>query len=316
MGFNLDLQRKAVRSDDYAAKLANVPKLSHADKTKRLFAILSDKQGGLQRLGAAMIGPIQVRLRYEGIVRNVLLEDPLEKGPVLPYDVLDDLGQAYVMNKTDGEVKITPFEGKQVRPELFRVATFPRIRKEDLYFLRVNAIEFVQDESRQAIMKQEDNHLIGLLSAAITDYETVTGVSVTQSIGVGNPLEVVDFYEAVKILELRQIEPKRILINPADLRDMYTWDVNVTGWKFKDTVFGGQTITEFGEFTIQKSIIVPQGTIFVLPEPNWLGVMPVMYSLDVEENNNVETFWRGWVMDEMIGMLVLNPRGLAVIKKA
>jgi hypothetical protein len=40
-----------------------------------------------------------------------------------------------------------------------------------------------------------------------------------------------------------------------------------------------------------------------------------MYSLDVEENNKIETFHRGWVMDELIGMLVLNPRGLGAIKK-
>lgn len=308
--------RKAIKSDDYVAKLEGMPKLTNEQKQKQLHKILADAPNAMRRLGTAMIGPIQIRLRYEGITRNVLLEETLDRGPLLPYDVLDDLGQAYILNQTDSEVKITPFEGKQVYPNLFRVASFPRIRKEDLYYLRMNAIEFAQDESRQAIMKQEDSRLLTLLNGAITSYQTISGVSVTQNIGVGNPLEVVDFYNAVSILELRQIETKRILINPADLRDMYTWDVNVTGWQFKDRVFGGQAVTEFGEFTIQKSIIVPQGTIYLLPEPNWLGVMPVMYSLDVEENNQVEQFYKGWVMDELIGMLILNPRGLAVISKS
>jgi hypothetical protein len=96
---------------------------------------------------------------------------------------------------------------------------------------------------------------------------------------------------------------------------LYTWDVNVTGWNFKDRVVQGETITQFGEFTFQTSIMVPQGTIFLVPEPNFLGVMPIMYSLDVEENNQIEQFRRGWVFDELIGMLVLNPRGLAAIKK-
>lgn len=308
--------RKAIKSDDYVARLEGMPKLTNEQKQKQLHKILADAPNAMKRLGTAMIGPIQIRLRYEGITRNVLLEDTLDRGPILPYDVLDDLGQAYIMNQTDSEVKITPFEGKQVYPNLFRIATFPRIRKEDLYYLRMNAIEFAQDESRQAIMKQEDGRLMNLLAAAITSYQTVSGVSVTQNIGVGNPLEVVDFYNAVSILEQRQIETKRILINPADLRDMYTWDVNVTGWQFKDRVFGGEAITQFGEFTIQKSIIVPQGTIYLVPEPNFLGVMPVMYSLDVEENNQVEQFYKGWVMDELIGMLILNPRGLAVISKS
>ena len=33
-----------------------------------------------------------------------------------------------------------------------------------------------------------------------------------------------------------------------------------------------------------------------------------MYSLDVEENNKVEQFHKGWVMDELVGMAILNPR--------
>jgi len=307
--------RKAVKSDDYVKKLAGLPKLSEADKQARLADIVKDANY-MKRLGVAMIGPIQIRLRYEGITRNVLVEDTLDKGPLLPYDVLDDFGQAYILNQTDSEVKVTPFEGKQVYPRLFRIAAFPRVRKEDLYYLRVNAIEFAQDESRQAIQKQEDSRLLTLLDASITAYEGVTGVSVTKSIGAGNPIEMVDFYDQVAILEQRQIETSRVIMNPADARDIYSWDMNVTGWQFKDDVMGGKMVTGFGEFTIQKSILVPSGTVYMVPDPNFLGVMPVMYSLDVEENNQVEQFYRGWVMDELISMLILNPRGLAKIQKA
>src|SRR5205823_13440800 len=106
----------------------------------------------------------------EGMVRNVLLEDILERGPLMPYDILDDLGKAYILNATDAEVKLQVFEGKQAFPSLFRIASFPRIRKEDLYYLRVNAVEYAQDESRQAIQKQEDYKPILLLQGAITDY--------------------------------------------------------------------------------------------------------------------------------------------------
>ena len=60
-----------------------------------------------------MIGPIQLKLRYQGVVRNVLQEDPIEPGTPVEYDVFDDLGQAYIMSGTDGEVRITPFEGKR-----------------------------------------------------------------------------------------------------------------------------------------------------------------------------------------------------------
>lgn len=318
------MERTATHSMDYVQRHADRKPLSNEQKKQKLAKIWSAdpskrKSAAIQRIGQGMIGPIQIKLRYEGFVRNILVEDTLERGPIQPYEVLDDLGQAYILNATEAEVKSTPFEGKQVYPQLFRVASFPFVRKEDLFLLRANIIEHAQDETRQAIMKQEDGRLLTLMSSAITDYGSEASHLVTPDhiveIGAGNPLDVVDFYDAISRVELHEMEVNRILINPADLRDLYTWDVNVTGWAFKDRVFGGESITEFGEFVIQKSIMVPQGTIYLVPDPNWLGVMPVMYSLDVEENNQVEQFHRGWVMDELIGMMILNPRGLASIKK-
>jgi hypothetical protein len=337
MTLDLDRQARNRSSQEWKERLANVPKMSASDKKKRLSAILKEANG-FQRVGNGMIGPIQIRLRYEGMVRNVLMEDTLERGPLMPYDVLDDLGMAYFINATESEVKIQVFEGKQITPSLFRIASFPRIRKEDLYFLRVNAVEYAQDESRQAIQKAEDARLILLLEGAIVDYGQAglnpvggaqVGISLgpqgltpdrskekTVLIGSNSPMEPADFYSAVSMIEIEQLEASRLLMHPQDLRDLYTWDINVTGWAFKDKVVGGEKITTFGEFEIQKSVMIPQGEIFLLAAPEFVGVMPVMYSLDVEENHQVEQFYKGWVMDELLGMLVLNGRGLARVVKA
>ena len=326
-------ERKAIASADYEQRLASVPKITKAEKAKRLKAVLSDEQNGMKKLGQGMIGPIQLRLRYEGITRNVLVEDTLERGPLMPYDVLQDLGQAYVLNSTDSEVKIQVFEGAQVFPNLFRIAAFPRLRKEDLMFLRVNIVEYAQDESRQAIQKQEDAKVIALIEQAIVAYGAsgvlpwgglMTGIAAgpataatekTVLVGAGNPLEPQDFYAAVSMIEVDMLEASRVLIHPTDARDFYTWDTNVTGWAFKDKVFAGERVTQFGEFSIQKSVMVPQGEVFLLADPGFVGVFPVMYSLDVEENHQIEQFYRGWVMDEMVGMVVLNNRGLARLVK-
>lgn len=335
--------RQAISSAAYEERMAGVPKLTKEAKQKKLQSILSDKTSAMQRIGQGMIGPIQIRLRYEGIVRNVLVEDTLERGPLMPYDILDDLGRAYVLNSTDSEVKITPFEGKQATPQLFRIAAFPRIRKEDLYYLRVNAVEYAQDETRQAIQKQEDARLVLLLEAAIKDLGAArdngtigtgptggrlgnsgnavigsgtNGYEQTVLVGSGNPLEPQDLYTCAAQIEVNQLEAKRILIHPADARDFYTWDINVTGMAFKDEVAGGAKVTSYGEFQLQRSVIIPQGEVFLTAEPEFVGVMPVMYSLDVEENHQVEQFYKGWVMDELIGQVILNGRGLSRILKA
>lgn len=316
--------RVARKSDDYVAEIlrrrgnGDAPALTHEQKIQRMALVLQDQVDGIRRLGVGMVGPIQLKLRYQGIVRNVLIEDPITPGTPVEYEVFDDLGQAYTMSGTEGEVRVTPFEGKRVPVRFFRVASRPAVRKEDLYYLRLNIVEQAQDETKQAIMKQEDSRLLVLLQAAVTDYATradhdvTPNHTVTEASGYFTPGSL---YSAVATTDLHELVASRLLVNPADYRDFYRWSINDTGWAFKDRVVAGEKITSFGEFQIQRSIMVPQGKMFLLPDPNFLGVMPVLYSLDVEENHNVEAFWRGWVFDEMINEVILNPRGIAVVSK-
>lgn len=324
----LGFERFAKSSDEYVAEIVNARKkmagrkLSSAEKRQKLATILADRQNGLLRLGQSMLGPIQLKLRYQGIVRNVLLEDPLEPGVPIQYDVLDEWGQAYMLHGNEGEIKITPFEGKRVEAQLFRLATFPKIKKEDLYYLRANIVEYAQDESKQAIMRMEDSRLVTLLEAAVTQYaknnpDAAAGGAAPNQITVANDtLTPDDLYTAVTSADMRQLDSSRLLCNPTEYRDFYRWDVNSTGWAFKDSVVAGERVVNFGEFQIGKSIIIPKGTTYLTPDPEFLGVMPVMYSLDVEENPKVEDFHVGWVMDELIGMLILNAAGIVKLQKS
>lgn len=318
--------RVAKKSDDYVAEIisrrggtdAAASRLTHEAKVRKMALILQDEAHGIRRLGVGMVGPIQLKLRYQGIVRNVLVEDPITPGTPVEYDVWDDLGQAFLMSGTDGEVRITPMEGKRVQVRFFRIASRPAVRKEDLYYLRINAVEQAQDETKQAIMKQEDTRLILILQAALNAYSTradhtvTPNHDVTETSGYFTPQSL---YTAVSQTDQHELEAGRILVNPGDYRDFYRWSINETGWAFKDRVVAGEKITTFGEFQIQRSIQVTNKKLFLLPNPDFLGVFPVLYSLDVEENHNVESFWRGWVFDEMVSMAILNPRGIATVTK-
>lgn len=317
--------RTAKHSDDYVAEMlkrrdpnTGASRLTAEAKMKKMALILQDQVNGIQRLGVGMIGPIQLKLRYQGLIRNVLLEDPVTPGTPLEYEVFDDLGQAYLMSGTEGEVRVTPFEGKRVRLDFFRIASRPAVRKEDLYYLRYNIVEQAQDETKQAIQKQEDGRLMVILQAAVTDYATrpdhdvTPNHDVTEASGYYTPEAL---YTAVSQTDAHELPSARILVNPIDYRDLYRWSINQTGWAMKDRVVAGETITSFGEFQIQRSVQVPEGKMFLLPDPNFLGVFPVLYSLDVEENHMVEAFWKGWVFDEMVSMAILNPRGIATVTK-
>lgn len=318
--------RKVKTSDDYVAEIVarrggdgSQSALTSEQKRHKMGLILQDEQDGVRKLGVGMVGPIQLRLRYQGVVRNVLVEDAIQPGTPTEYEVWDDLGQAYMMSPTEGEVRITPFEGKRIVVYPFRVASFPAVRKEDLQFLRLNAVEQAQDESKQAIMKQEDQRLFVLLTAAQSDYagrpdhDVTPNHNVIETSGYFTPQSM---WKAAALVAEHELRSGRIIAHVADAYDFNRWDINTTGWAFKDRQVAGETITQFGEFQFQRSIMAPKGKLFLTPEPNFLGIMPLWQSLEVEENHKVEAFWRGWVMDELIGQVILNPRGIASITKA
>jgi hypothetical protein len=318
-------QKVAKKSDDYVQEIVQRRKVAGGrtptvqDKQRKMALVLRDQVNGIRRLGVGMIGPIQLKLRYQGMVRNVLMEDPVTPGIIPEYDVFDDLGTAYVMSGTDGEVRITPFEGKRVRVDFFRIASFPVIRKEDIVQMRINMVELAQDETKQGIMKQEDARLLLLLQAALTSYASRGDHTVTPDHVItetGGMFTADSLWSAASITSQHELTSARLLVSQADYHDFYRWDINTTGWAFKDRVVAGETITTFADFQIARSVMVTPGTMWVLPEPDFLGVMPVLYSLDVEENHKVEAFQRGWVFDEMINMTVLNPRGIAKVVKA
>ena len=321
--------RRSRLSDEYVADIVRAQaklrqasgrsKASPAEKRARLGQIMADKDNYMVRLGQGMIGPIQLKLRYQGMTRNVLLEDPLTPGVPVQYDVLDEYGQAYVLNGNEGEVMVTPFEGKKVLLRLFRIGSFAQIKKEDLWYLRVNIVEYAQDMTKQAIMMQEDARLITVLEAAIDNYaldpnHVVSPSHIVQELsGYVTPDSM---YDLVALIEVHQLEASRLLFNPIDYRDLYKWDINQTGWAFKDRVVAGEKIVQFGGFQVQRSVQVPQGTVYLTGAPEFVGVFPVMYSLDVEEDHTPEKFHKGWVMDELVGMAVLNPRSLGKLVKS
>ena len=316
--------REAKASDEYVAEIQAAlakrggRKMTAKEQTQRLSLILNSgtQAEAMKRLGQSMIGPIQLKLRYQGLVRNVLMEVAMQPGEPLMFDVLDDTGQAYVLNATSGEVKITPFEGKRVQLIADRIAAFPQIEKSELYYLRANIVEHAQDESRQAIQKQEDSRLLALIEAAVQGYAANNPLAAggnTSIINVTGKLTPGALYDAIANVEERELTATRLLMNPRTFRDMYGWTVEQTGWTFKDNLVAGEKITSFGEFQIQTSIMIPKNTVYLTPDPEYLGVMPVLYSLDVVENPKPEAFELGWVMDEMIAMAILNARGLVKI---
>ena len=80
------MTQKFMLAKDYAQaadrniKTRGGRKVTAAEKTKRMASILS--KGGTVKLGEAMVGPISIRINYEGIARQALVEDLVPQGEI------------------------------------------------------------------------------------------------------------------------------------------------------------------------------------------------------------------------------------------
>jgi hypothetical protein len=303
-------------SAEIVAELGANPS-SPAKRQASLNKILTDNRHDTRlastKVAQGVVGPIIMRLRYEGIVRSVLMEDPLPQGAGLFYDITTEFGAAYKLQPHDNEVKISQYEGNRVRYEVIRIAAFPQISEEDIYKLAINMVDYAKGEAEQRIMEQEDGYLFSSLDAAVakidTDNPDWAGLTshVSTVTGEINPKA---FYDAEKIAIQNRLQSHRVIMNPATANDLYTWKIDTTGVKFLDDVMDGKPITKMGKFSIMTSIICPLNKIYLVPEPEYLGWMPILKQLEGVDNPKAENFTIGWVYSELVNEIIANSYGI------
>lgn len=66
---------------------------------------------------------------------------------------------------------------------------------------------------------------------------------------------------------------------------------------------------------IMVSKIVPAGTVYGLADPEFVGVMPVRQDIEVLPADEPRRMSLGWVISEIIGIGIVNPRGVAAARK-
>lgn len=317
-------QREAHSSMEYVKRMQKIaktaggtPETPSKEALSKILHSYRDPRESLQKIGQAMVAPIMVKLKYEGLVRNIIVETPLGKGEAPEYDVIDTLGLAYILNQSEGQVMVRRFEGKRVHVELFHVASFPVVGKDDIYSLRADIVKYAKDFTEDDIRKKEDIRLFALLNVALTDYSTHPLHTVTPNHVVTNSgaWGAAAFASAMSITASHELQADRIVMNNAEYYDLFSWTIDEGGWKMKDDVVYGVPIVRYGELQITKSIVVSAGTAFVTPAPEYLGYMPVRYSLEAVEYPRPDYLEVGWVLDELIGMLIVNPRGIVRIAK-
>jgi len=288
--------------------LAGQPSLSD-DKRDGLIERAIMSQEGKIALAQAMANPIRRNLDYQGIARRALVVDPLPQGALPVYD--RDIDVAAVVVSSNGTGPESRVFGDRVTIPEFEIYSNPTVRIAEVKRRRFNVIDRAVQKSRQEIMAQEDSNVFAAIDSASGVENTV------QDIADGGMLKA-DLVEIKVQIDRWDLVTTKFFMNINEYTDILNWAAG------GGTVGGGEIdpvtqreVLQTGLYAhiwgadIMVSKIVPPGTVYGCADPEFVGVMPVRQDIEVLPADEPKQLKLGWVVSEIIGIGIVNPRGTA-----
>lgn len=297
--------------------LAGQPSFSDQQRDELVKRAMMSQEGKIA-LGQAMANPIRRNLDYQGVGRRVLVVDPLPQGALPVYDRDIDV-QAVVVSSNGSAPESRVFGDRVTVPE-FEVVSNPTVRIAEVRMRRFNVIDRAQQKARQEIQAQEDSNIFAALDFAAD--VTLGGENTAQDIADAGLLKR-DLSEIKVQVDRWDLVTTKFLMNIIEFNDILNW---ASGG---GTVGGGEVdpvtmreILQTGLYAhiwgadIIVSKIVPPGTVYGCADPEFVGVMPIRQDIEVLPADEPKQLKLGWVVNEIIGIGIVNPRGCAVGRKS
>lgn len=262
-----------------------------------------ETEEGRVALAQAMANPIRISLDYQGVGRKLLVVDPLPQGALPVYDKDVD-AKAFVISKR-GQAPDQVIEGDRIQVPTFEIVSYPQVRFSQVKERRFNVIDRAQQRAKADIMAVEDAEIFSLLEKSATAVNAVT-----MSTG---GLQRAALTKAFQEVEKHDLVVTKIVMNASAFADIRAWGQNefdpVTQHEVLQTGLFGHIWT--ADILVSKK--VPANTVYVLADPEFVGVMPIRQDIQVIPADKPEELRLGWVIYEELGLAVVNALAISKI---
>ena len=297
---------------------ATVPSLNDTQRDEMIKQALMTQEGKIA-LGQAMANPIRRNLDYQGVARKALVVDPLPQGALPVYD--RDIDVAAVVVSSNGSAPESRVFGDRVTVPEFEVVSNPTVRIAEVKRRRFNVIDRAQQKARQEIQAQEDANVFAALRFAGDNGAGFGGENAPvdlSPIGAAAQLEKAGMLNLKRAIDRWDLVTSKYFLNINEFTDILGWESAggaapasqvdpVTQRELLQTGLYGHI---FGADII-VSKVVPAGRAFACADPEFVGVMPVRQDIEVLPADEPKQLKLGWVVNEIIGVGIVNPRGVA-----
>lgn len=317
----------------YAGVLANANSLTNAPGTaagsapgfseEQRDALLRQAlqtQEGKIALGQAMANPIRRNLDYQGVGRKALVVDPLPQGALPVYD--KDIDVAAAVISSNGAAPESRVQGDRVMLPELEIVSNPTVRIAEVKRRRFNVIDRAQQKARQEIQAQEDANIFAAMDYSSGNGAGFGGENTRQAFANGSTLELIDLLNVKKQIDRWDLVTTRYFMNITQFTDILGWAYNAGAGGTNNQYGGFDPVTTrevlqtglYGHIwgaDIIVSKIVPDGTVYGVAEPEFVGVFPVRQDIEVLPADEPRQLKLGWVVSEIVGVGIVNPRGVA-----
>ena len=294
---------------------AGSPSLNDSQRDEMIKQALMTQEGKIA-LGQAMATPIRRNLDYQGVGRKALVVDPLPQGALPVYD--RDIDVAAVVVSSNGTAPESRVFGDRVTIPEFEIVSNPTVRIAEVKRRRFNVIDRAQQKARQEIQAQEDANVFSALEFA--GQATLGGENTAQTCDTnGNgELSKSGMLSLKRQIDRWDLVTSKYFLNINEFTDILNWEsAGATGASQVDPVTQRELLQTglyghiFGADII-VSKIVPAGSLFACADPEFVGVMPVRQDIEVIPADEPKQLKLGFVVSEIIGIGIVNPRGVAM----
>jgi hypothetical protein len=136
---------------------------------------------------------------------------------------------------------------------------------------------------------------------------------------------MIDMLNIKKQVDRHDLVTTKYFMNITQFTDILGWAYNAGGGGTNNQYGGFDPVTTrevlqtglYGHIwgaDLIVSKIVPEGTVYGLAEPEFVGIFPVRQDIEVLPADEPRQLKLGWVVNEIVGVAIVNTRGVASAK--
>lgn len=300
--------------------------LSRTQLQSNMLGNLLKNAAGRAKLAASLGPSLRRRRDYMSIARKALMVETLADGALPIYDKeFDASGKSFTLAFVIGEEGLSPVSVvKPIRITVptFEIAELPMIPITQIKERRFDVVQRALNLGKAEIGATEDGFVFSLLDAVAAaaanaspdDYTLNTDINVTVPDTSTQALTIDVMADAFAQEERHDLSVAYVFCNPRDYKDFRLWDQNNIDRETERKLLKTGVMGYLWGAIILQSRKVSYGSVYVLAENEFLGVLPERVPLTVMSADQPALRQIGFSIFEIIGVSIFNPSGVQRIQ--